>query len=116
MRHPPLGRWRIVANLFRFPFQALNYLLFMALIGYFSAAPSYTHLEGDLSQVTLAFGHAGEPRERCRQLSPEELQKLPPNMRKPMDCPRERSPVVVELLMDGEMLLEVTFPVLSVEV
>jgi len=101
-------RWRTVSNLLRFPLQAVNYFLFMALVGYFSVAPSYTHLDGDLSQVTLAFGHAGESLEPCRQLSPEELLKLAPNMRKPMDCPRERSPVVVELLMDGEMLLEVT--------
>lgn len=97
-----------MASFLRFPLQALNYFVFMALVGYLSTAPSYTHLEGDLAQVTLAFGHAGETREPCRQLSPEELQKLAPNMRKPMDCPRERSPVVVELLMDGELLLKVT--------
>lgn len=97
-----------MAKILRYPLQALNYFVFMALVGYFSSAPSYTHLDGDKAQVTLAFGHAGQTREPCRKLSADELQRLAPNMRKPMDCPRERSPVVVELLMDGEMLLEVT--------
>lgn len=94
-----------MANWFRYPLQGLNYVIFMALVGYFSVAPPYHHIEPGMAQVTLAFNHAGQPREPCRQLSAEELAKLPPNMRKPMDCPRQRSPVVVELLMDGERLL-----------
>ena len=35
---------------------------------------------------------------------PEELAKLAPNMRTPMDCPRERSPVRVRLELDGVLL------------
>ena len=35
--------------------------------------------------------------QECRQRSAEELAKLSPNMRAPMECPRERSPVSVEL-------------------
>ena len=30
--------------------------------------------------------------------------KLPPNMRKPMDCSRERSPVIMELQMDDKVI------------
>jgi hypothetical protein len=30
--------------------------------------------------------------------------KLPPNMRKPDDCPRERSPVIIEALLDGKVI------------
>jgi len=90
----------------RYPLQALNYTLFMLLVWYFSAAPPYAQLQPDQAVITVAFSHAGERREECRQLSQEELNKLPPNMRAPMDCPRERSPVTVQLLLDGKPLLE----------
>jgi len=90
----------------RYPLQALNYTVFMLLVWYFSAAPPYTQLQPDQAVVTVAFSHAGERREECRQLSQEELARLPPNMRAPMDCPRERSPVTVQLQLDGEPLFE----------
>ncbi len=85
--------------------QAFNYLIFMSLIGYFSTSPAYRHLPEGQAQVVLAFSHAGQHVEPCKQVSPEELAKLPPNMRRPTECPRARSPVKVELLMDGEPLL-----------
>jgi hypothetical protein len=90
----------------RYPLQVLNYAVFMLLVWYFSAAPPYTQLQPDQAVVTVAFAHAGKRIEECRQLSPEELARLPPNMRAPMDCPRERSPVTVQLLLDGELLIE----------
>ena len=93
-------------KLLRYPLQALNYFLFMLVVWYFSAAPPYTQLTPEQAVITVAFAHAGERREACRELSPEELAKLPPNMRAPMDCPRERSPVSVELLVDGETVIE----------
>jgi len=92
-------------ELLRYPLQALNYSIFMLLVWYFSAAPPYRQLTPDQAVVTVAFAHAGERREPCRELSREELDKLPPNMRAPMDCPRERSPVTVELLLDGKLLV-----------
>ncbi len=95
-----------MVELWRYPLQALNYLGFAAVVGYFAAAPPYHHMESGKAQVTLAFGHAGQPREPCRQLTPEELAKLPPNMRRPIDCPRGRSPIRVELLMDQHPLLQ----------
>jgi hypothetical protein len=94
-----------MANWYRYPLQALNYLIFAILVGYLSTSPSYQHIEQGQAQVTLAFGHAGQPREPCRQLTPEDLAKLPPNMRRPVDCPRQRSPILVELLMDNAPLL-----------
>ena len=90
----------------RYPLQVLNYALFMLLVWYFSAAPAFTQLQPDQAVITVAFAHAGERLEECHQLSQEELARLPPNMRAPMDCPRERSPVTVQLLLDGKPLLE----------
>ena len=85
--------------------QVLNYSVFMALVWYFSASPSYRQLAEDQAIVTVAFSHAGERRAECRTLSQEELMKLPPNMRLPSDCPRERSPVKVELFLDEELTI-----------
>ncbi len=89
----------------RLVLQVVNYAVFMALVWYFSASPSYRQLAEDQAVITLAFSHAGEHREECRRLTQEELLKLPPNMRIPTDCPRERSPVKVELFLDDELTI-----------
>ena len=88
----------------RFIAQALLYVPFMALIGYFSTGPAYRHLDPGAALVRLSFSHAGARVSECRQRTPEELAKLSPNMRAPLDCPRERSPVAVELELDGELV------------
>ncbi|HED18638.1 MAG TPA: hypothetical protein ENI74_03945, partial [Gammaproteobacteria bacterium] len=93
-------------KILRYPLQALNYTLFMLLIWYFSTAPPYRQLQPDQAVITVAFSHAGKRVEECRKLSQQELARLPPNMRAPLDCPRERSPVTVKLLLDGKPLLE----------
>ena len=92
----------------RFLFQVLNYGLFMALIWYFSSAPSITLIEENEAVITIAFAHAGDLREPCRMLSQEELDQLAPNMRKLDDCPRERSPVTIEALLDGEPFYQIS--------
>ena len=89
----------------RYPLQVLNYLIFMSLVGYFSSAPAYRHLPEGQALVVLAFSHAGQHIEPCRTVSAEEQAKLPPNMRRPTECTRARSPVTVEVLMDGQPLL-----------
>ena len=92
----------------RYLLQAINYSVFMALIWYFSTTPSIRIIETDEAVVTIAFAHAGKLREPCRQLSQEELMKLPPNMRKLDECPRERSPVIIEALLDGKKIFNKT--------
>ena len=81
------------------------YVAFAALIGYFSAAPVYQHLAPDRAVVKLSFSHAGERKVQCRQRTPEELAKLAPNMRATLDCPRERSSLLLELELDGKLVL-----------
>ncbi|MCP4696515.1 MAG: hypothetical protein GY862_06670 [Gammaproteobacteria bacterium] len=90
--------------------QVLNYAMFMGIVGYFSASPTYRHLAPEQAVITLAFGHAGQPVRECRRRTPEELAKLPPNMRNPMDCPRKRSPLEVELRMDEQLMLQEVYP------
>lgn len=85
--------------------QAAFYAPLMLLIGYFSSAPVFVHLPADQALLRLSIAHAGERRQACRERSQEELAKLPPNMRSAQDCPRERSPLLVELEVDGRLQL-----------
>jgi hypothetical protein len=90
--------------------QAVLYGLFALAIGVFSHWPSYRHLAPDMALVKLSLVHAGKPVGDCRKQTAEELAKLPPNMRAPTTCPRERSPVTVELDIDGTAAVRVVAP------
>jgi len=82
-----------------------------AALAYCSAAPSYTQLPPDAALVRLSMTIAGTRLQACRPLSAAELERLPPNMRHAEQCPRERSPVRVRLLVDGAPLVdEVLYP------
>jgi len=83
--------------------QFLLYGAFAAAIALFSRWPAYQHLAPDRALVKLSFVHHGERLGECKEQTLEELAKLPPNMRAPTRCPRERSPVTVELDIDGEL-------------
>jgi hypothetical protein len=96
-------------NILRYILQIINYSIFMGLVWYFSVAPAYKHLEAGQSIIVLSFGHAGQPVSECRKRTPAELAALPPNMRNPMVCPRERSPIDVELLLNDKPLFAETF-------
>ena len=86
----------------RLVLQIFNYGVFMALVWYFSFQPTYIRLGEHEAMITLAISHAGELVEECKQLSPEEMAKLPPNMRLTTSCPRERSPVDLEVSLNGD--------------
>ncbi len=92
----------------RYLLQAINYTVFMAIIWYFATSPSIRIIAEDEAMITIAFARAGELREPCRKLSVEELMKLAPNMRKPEECPRERSPVVIKAILDGKIFYDRT--------
>jgi len=96
-------------TLVRYFLQATGYAAFIAVIGYFSTSPAIQVISSDESVITMAFAHAGKTRKSCHRLSQEELMKLAPNMRKAEDCPRERSPIVIEMLLDGEPIYSETF-------
>jgi hypothetical protein len=69
--------------------QGAVYLLLGLGIGYFSDRPAHTHSPPDMALIKLSFAH-GAQKEDCRRRTAEELAKLPPNMRRPMVCSRER--------------------------
>jgi hypothetical protein len=97
-RHGETFGWKHFAG------QILLYAVFAAALGYFATSPAYERLAPDRAVLKLSFSHASAPRGECRQRTAEELARLPPNMRAPLDCPRARSPVEIELVLDGERL------------
>ena len=94
----------MVSKLMRYAGQAVFYALFILVVGYFSTSPAYVHLPPGQALIKLSFSHAGQPAQPCRPRTPEELAQLPPNMRAPLDCARERSPVRIDLELDGQPL------------
>jgi hypothetical protein len=89
----------------RYPGQAVAYAAFVALLGFFATAPAYHPIDPDAAMLKLSFIHVGQRKVECRKMSPDEIARLPPNMRLTLDCPRERLPVLVELELDGKLLL-----------
>lgn len=90
--------------------QFLAYAIFAAIVGLLSVWPGFRLLAPDQAIVSLTISHAGQRIGECRRLTQDELNELPPNMRKPTDCPRERHPIRVELRADGAVLFQDTAP------
>ena len=84
--------------------EILAYTVFAVVVGILSVWPRYELLADDQALISIAFVHAGDRVGECRKLTQEELNALPPNMRKPTECPRERHPLRVELHSGTELL------------
>lgn len=97
-------------NLVRFFGQAAVWVLFIAGIGYLSAAPPYRHFEEGDALLKLSFVHGGDHQVACRKRTREELLKLAPNMRKQIDCPRRRVDLHLEIDLDGKRLFNAVLP------
>ena len=89
----------------RFAAQLALYAPLMALLAYFSTEPRFSVVAPGEALVRVSLIHATQRREACRERSAEELAKLPPNMRAAQDCPRERAPLLVEVELDGKLVL-----------
>ncbi len=90
--------------------QVIAYALFAVVVGHFATQPAYTHLQPGEALIKLSFSHAGAHKEECRRRTQEELERLPPNMRRPLDCNRERVPLLIELEMDGKIIYRDSLP------
>lgn len=88
--------------------QAALYALFALTLAVFSRWPVYQHLPPDQALFKLSFSHQGQRLGECIEQSADELAKLPPNMRAPKRCPRERSPLRVQVEIDGSVVHEQT--------
>jgi hypothetical protein len=96
------------------PLKAAGQFAFLAAVAAFAAAfsdwPIYRSIADGAAVVKLSFAHSADRSAECRRRTPEELAKLPPNMRRPMDCPRERRPIATELSIDGEVVFAADLP------
>ncbi len=90
-------------KVFRYLGQAIFFAAIAIFIGYFSSRPPYVRVPPEDALIKLSFAHGAEKKGECRKLSPEELAKLAPNMRRPTICPRERLPVDIEVVIDGAL-------------
>jgi hypothetical protein len=95
-----------LAMIARFAALALVFMGVAAL----SNRPVYKSLPDDTGMLTLSFSHGADRKAACRKATPEELVKLPPNMRRPEICPRGRPPIRVEFDIDGKRMFEAEVP------
>lgn len=85
-------------------------LAFLMGVAGLSDWPRHRSIPEGTGVVTLSFNHGADRRAACRAATPEELAKLPPNMRRPDICPRERPAIDVEFEIDGERVFEASVP------
>jgi hypothetical protein len=84
--------------------QVVLYGAFAAFIGYFATNPTYQQIPDDVVLIKLSISHLGG--RECRKRTAEELAKLPPNMRAPLDCPRGRSDIKLVVELDDKPLFD----------
>lgn len=85
-------------------------LAVVAGVAALSNRPTHRSLPEDTGVLTLSFHHGADRGAACRPATAEELAALPPNMRRPQICPRERPPIRVELDIDGKRVFEADVP------
>ncbi len=92
---------------------AAQFVIIAALfagVAAFSDWPVYRQLAEGQAAITLSFVHGADRQAECRKLSPAEIAKLPPNMRRTQECPRGRRSLYVELDLDGRTVLSESLP------
>lgn len=86
--------------------QIVFYTFVVAMIGYFSDSPAWQLVRADEGSIKLVVRHSGKLLGECRQLNSEELADLAPNMRNVQTCPREKSPLFIEMSIDDEIVYQ----------
>ena len=72
-----------------------------AAVATFADWPAYRQFPEGSAIVILTFVHGADRKAECRRLTPQEIAKLPPNMRRVQECPRGRRPIYIELDLGG---------------
>jgi hypothetical protein len=80
--------------------------LLFASVAVLSNRPLHRSLPEGMGVLTLSFSHGADRRAACRPATEEELAKMPPNMRRPEICPRDRPPIRIEFDIDGKRMFE----------
>ena len=99
-----------MSGMLRTAVQFLVVLALFAAVAMLSSWPIYHQIPASSGAMLLTFVHGADRKGECRRLSPEEIAKLPPNMRRVQDCPRARRAIRVELDVDGRGLFRADLP------
>ncbi|MFN3604572.1 MAG: cytochrome b N-terminal domain-containing protein [Leptonema sp. (in: bacteria)] len=84
-------------------------ILFLSLLTILiSDLPYQTPFDSKPSLI-VSFKHPGQISENCKELSQEELNKLPLHMRKKEVCERKRTPVKMALFINDDKILEKSY-------
>lgn len=94
----------------QWPARVAVLVTFAGWLGYCSTRPPYQHLDPALATIKVSVNHSGKVLGECRERSAEELEQLPENMRVALVCPRERSPLALELSIDHRLVLSESLP------
>ena len=90
------------------PLRAVGIALILGLLAgttaVLASALPWRQLGPEDAVLRLSIRHVTPPKVECKPLTPEQMAKLKPNMRRPVDCPRERWPLYVELERNGTLL------------
>ena len=90
--------------------QSALILALFAGVATFTDWPVYRQTPPDTGILMLSFVHGASRQAECRRLTPEEIAKLPPNMRRVQDCPRGRRPLYVELDVGDRVAYRASLP------
>lgn len=93
-----------MADARRYLGQALCYALFFVPLAYLTQAPLHRHMDDDLAVLKIAIRHAGAIVGACTAINAADKVNRPANMQQVEICPRERSPLRLELILDGNTL------------
>ena len=85
-------------------------LALFAGVAFLSNRPFYRQIPENTAVMMLSFVHGADRKGECRRLTPEEIAKLPPNMRRVQECPRGRRSIHVELDVDGRNIYRADLP------
>ncbi len=90
--------------------QLVIYGTFAFMLAYFSSKPPYKRIPSGSALIKLSFAHGAQRIGGCHERTYEELMALAPNMRAPVDCPRERHNVRIQMKMDHELIYSGILP------
>lgn len=85
--------------------QLLVGILFAIPVGVFSRWPDFAPVPAAHGEFKLSLAHLTDRMQPCHTLSAEEREALPPNMRAFEVCERARASALVEVVLDGEVVL-----------
>ncbi len=95
----------------RYLAQAVFYALFFMPLAYLSHSPRYHPMAGHMAVLKVAVRHPGAVIGECTTVAGAGHGMRPSSITQSIEvCPRERSPLQLELTLDGKVLYRATVP------